>query len=309
MKKRIRVLFLAMALLCTTLFTTGVSADAPVDEELTIEHVDVATGQTTQFTVQADESTPSVIPGYAGSVASAGAIEGGIDLNNIIGSDNRYEVKNTDQVPYRFICYTVTNFSDGYKRYGTGFMIGPNKMATSAYNLYDPSHGGKASNIAVAPARNGSSSPYGYVHSTSFEYPTNYATQINSGNSDGAQLYDIACVTLSSNLGSQCGYFNIRSIERSDTYVGKSITVAGYPANASNNTPLYKLNKSAGTVTNGNNANIFYTIDTSYGQSGGPVYIEENGNYFVVGVHNWGDDIMNGARKMTPSILEWFQNR
>ena len=40
------------------------------------------------------------------------------------------------------------------KKYGTGFMISPNKMVTSAENLYDPVRGGRAIDIVVAPAQN-----------------------------------------------------------------------------------------------------------------------------------------------------------
>lgn len=87
--------------------------------------------------------------------------------------------------------------------------------------------------------------------------------------------------------------------------MGKSITVAGYPADKS---PLHKLNKSAGTVSAGNTAYLYYKMDTSYGQSSGPVYIEENGNYFAVGVHNYGSDVQNGARKFTSTVVVWFDN-
>ena len=203
---------------------------------------------------------------------------------------------------------TVTTFNNDAKRYGTGFMIWPNKMVTSAYNLYDPSYG-RAKRISVAPAQNGKDiQPYSYATSTSFEYPSNYVTTVADTIVGNERQYNLACVTLSTNLGSQCGYFNLRSIERSDSYAGKGITVAGYPADEKQNKPLYKLNKSAGKVASGDTAYLYYTIDTSYGQSGGPVYIEENGNYFAVGVHNYGSNPQNSARKFTPSVIEWLDS-
>ena len=107
MNKKLAVL-LSATMLCTTLFATGVSAKESVDEALTIEHVDVATGEVSHYTVQADEDTPTVLPGFVGNAPIRQ--DTGIEPYNVIGPDNRYEVKNPDQIPYRFICYDSNNF-------------------------------------------------------------------------------------------------------------------------------------------------------------------------------------------------------
>ena len=309
MRKKLSFLVTA-ALACTMLFSVPAMADAdtPIDDPMEIERVEVATGEVSHFTVQADENTPEATDSYVGTAPQTP----GIGLRNLIGPDNRYEVQNTNQIPYRYICYTVSNFPNGKKRYGTGFLVSPYKMVTAAYNLYAPELGGAAVNVALAPARNGAGDsktaiPYGYVHSTDLYYPTAYRTAADKGDEANKQLYDIGCVKVSSSFTGDIGYFGVKVLDRDVSYTGKSVTVAGYPADAENNKPLYKLNKAEGKITNTNTAYLYYTIDTSYGQSGGPVYIYENGKYYVVGIHNHGGDTQNASRKFTPTVMEWFK--
>ena len=61
------MILLSSAVLRKAMFATSVSASEPEDEAMEIERVDVATSEVSHYTVQADENTLTVLPGFMGT--------------------------------------------------------------------------------------------------------------------------------------------------------------------------------------------------------------------------------------------------
>ena len=78
-------------------------------------------------------------------------------------------------------------------------MIGPNALATAAHNLYSIKDKAYVKSVNVAPARSGSSKPYGSenVSASSMTVSSSYLA--------GKSSEDWAIITLKNNLGSKTG--------------------------------------------------------------------------------------------------------
>lgn len=92
---------------------------------------------------------------------------------SIIGIDDRSIVSNTTLFPYRTSCFIVTTFPDAIK-YGSGNLVSSDTILTAGHCIYDETLGGWATSIAVYPARNGFSSPFGKVNAKSFYVSSEY---------------------------------------------------------------------------------------------------------------------------------------
>ena len=84
-----------------------------------------------------------------------------LDPSAIVGNNDIVVVDNPASSPYcSTVCLQITTSSGG-TNYGSGFMIGPNALATAAHNLYSIKDKAYVKSVNVAPARSGSSKPYG----------------------------------------------------------------------------------------------------------------------------------------------------
>ena len=83
------------------------------------------------------------------------------DLYAIIGSNDITVVDNPTATPYcSTVCLQITT-NNGGTNYGSGFMIGPNALATAAHNLYSIKEKAYVKSVNVAPARSDNSKPFG----------------------------------------------------------------------------------------------------------------------------------------------------
>lgn len=126
-----------------------------------------------------------------------------LDPSAIVGNNDIVVVDNPASSPYcSTVCLQITTSSGG-TNYGSGFMIGPNALATAAHNLYSIKDKAYVKSVNVAPARSGSSKPYGSenVSASSMTVSSSYLA--------GKSSEDWAIITLKNNLGSKTGWLGL----------------------------------------------------------------------------------------------------
>ena len=246
-------------------------------------------------------------------------IEFAISPNSIIGTDDRTQVLQTRNWPYRGIVKmymtfnNVLNQRDGKYRnrtyVGTGFMEGPNLMVTAGHCGYsdvtsDGDFNDGISNprfpdvIEVYAGLNGSSeiSPsYIYYARVSviniqkeyFENPT-----FN---------YDWAAMELDRDLGNHTGYYG----KISNWYkANASVYSYGYPGDKPDT-----MWETHGKLTGKNDYKYNYDFDTYGGQSGSPVFMTtDDGSTYVCGIHTSGASTANYATRINSFIFHYLNS-
>lgn len=175
------------------------------------------------YNARAEEKTESISFGvdseYFPKNINVSEEIGGISTFGIIGDDNRTRVKDTTKGPW---CNTVRLLMkiNGNNYVGSGFMIGPNSVATAGHCVYSKSNGW-ASSITVIPAVNGTSKPYGTATMTSMECGGNWYKDEN--NQD-----DWGIIRVNKNIGKSTGWLGLRW--QSASYNNQYLYANGYPA-------------------------------------------------------------------------------
>jgi glutamyl endopeptidase len=143
-------------------------------------------------------TAPAAIPGQ----------EAGIET--VIGTDSRYRITGTTTYPYSAIAH-ITSSVGGC----TGWMIGPNTVATAGHCLHN---GSWATNVRVYPGRNGSSTPYGSCGATRLYSVTGWT-------SSRSPEYDYGAIKLNCTIGNSTGWFGFRW--QSDSLNGQPTYLSG----------------------------------------------------------------------------------
>ncbi|MDR0964301.1 MAG: trypsin-like peptidase domain-containing protein [Clostridium sp.] len=208
---------------------------------------------------------------------SVGGI-GGIQPFVVIGTDDRISIPSPDESgEYRNTVYISTTLN-GITYGASGFMIGPNAVATSGHVVYNATHGWITS-ATVTPARRSSNpiSPYGTATAIAYECGYNYA---NGGSADD----DWGIIYLDSNIGYSVGWLGLRW--QSASYNDSSVSLIGYPGQV-NGTDTETMHKSVGTIAESSNRTLRSAdLDTSTGNSGGPWYrYYDSTGYTAISIH------------------------
>lgn len=282
-------------LVFSSLSSVSASSISEVEEDFaTFESKDLATGDISTYEVE--EANADILPAYKGTAPYVEEI----GTRSIIGADNRYQVKNADQVPYRYIAYVLSTFPNGETYRGTAWLFAPDVAITAAHVLYNAGRGGYATSVTIYPARQNDKMPYGAVGAKSVHVPTKYKESSAAGQNDIGN--DVGVMVLKSNMGNRTGYFGIRKVAREESITGQSVVLSGYPSDKGIN-----MVKSSGTVLDTQKDRITYNNDTVGGNSGCPVYIQgDDSNYYAVAVHSSGSENYNIGRKITDAVFNWF---
>ena len=158
---------------------------------------------------------------------------------SIIGMDDRSIVSNTTLFPYRTSCFIVTTFPDAIK-YGSGNLVSSDTILTAGHCIYDETLGGWATSIAVYPARNGFSSPFGKVNAKSFYVSSEYLNL--SLTIDKRREYDLGHIKLDQKIGKTTGWLGLTKTLSND------ITLTGFPTPKNRD---YKMYTQKGKLKNG----------------------------------------------------------
>lgn len=218
------------------------------------------------------------------------------------GPDDRVQIQNTENFPWRVHASLLITARDGSRWIGTGWFIGPRTLATAGHVVYIknsgmPERDGWVRSIQVMPGRNGSRLPFGSVRSEIFHSVVGWTV-------DGDPQYDYAAITIPSPLGDQTGTLGFGVLSQSDL-LGSTGNLAGYPGDKPTGTQWYHHNRVASVTAR----KVFYDIDTAGGQSGAAVYrIGGDGMRTAFGVHAYGGATTNSATRITTPVFQNLEN-
>ncbi len=211
----------------------------------------------------------------------------------------------------------IVNNNSGV-HFGTGFIVGPHAIATAAHLLEDTRYRRKAvvNEIIVfnsdGTQRTDTITPIETHHCNSYYNATNQ------------EYYDYALITVEEDLSN----YPIFELGVYDNMLDKNVsaTVTGFPGEIQDNSTgdlirvnngydLHTMYSGNGIVVSSNGGKINHAIDSSSGNSGGPLYITEYYNntlkYVAFGIHNLGDEQSNGnnhAVHIDPNIIAFYKN-
>ena len=212
-----------------------------------------------------------------------------IGLETVLGADERQEIIQTDNAPWRMICSLSLRSGTGARYVGTGWLVGPRTVITAGHCIVDQS-AGQIANIEVMAGRRGDDMPFGSVAVTNAETEVHprWASHFDPD-------YDIGVIKLPEPLGEQTGWFAY-AVAGDDDLMSHQMNVGGYPAvvqdRLAGGEELW-WHKDA--VLDATDRRLFYATDTSGGQSGSPVwaYEDDEGDPIVVGIHAYGATLIH----------------
>lgn len=202
--------------------------------------------------------------------------------------------------------------------FGTGFIVGPHVIATAAHVLDDTRYSRKAvvNDIIAFNAdgtqRTDSITPVETHHCSLFD------------NNSVSDYYDYALITVEEDLSN----YPIFELGVYDNMLDKDVTatITGFPGQimdnstgnlirVNNGTNLHTMYSGNGIVVSSDGGKINHNIDSSTGNSGGPLYVTEYYNnsmkYVAFGIHNLGTDMNdenNHAVHIDPNIICFYKN-
>ena len=210
--------------------------------------------------------------------------------------DSRQVSTPTTVFPNRAVCRLLVRFpitASNLVYAGTGNMIGSRHVLTAAHVIYNPLEGGWASTIIVEAGRDGSGK---LVASESLVWP-NFKQRSVTGYTEGLDIdYDYALITL--NKGFSVGSFGL--LYASDSTLDNTTAyLLGYAGERGSPPGSQQFGvPTGGKITDYDSRLVYYSIDSSGGQSGSGVYRFWNGKHAIIAVHGgqYDSDENRGAR-------------
>ena len=224
-------------------------------------------------------------------------------LETVIGQDERTRIVETDLLPWRMICALRLIGTTG-SAIGTGWLAGPRTIVTAGHCVHHlPFFGGWVQRIEVSAGRDDDRFPFGTVTATRFSALDKW---VESADPD----FDIGCIHLDEPLGDKTGFFSFATMSPEELTT-HFVNISGYPADRGNGEQqFFHFNR----VLSVGPRRVFYDVDTFGGQSGAPVWIQEevDGPPTVVGVHAYGTGgtpfnlgiTANSAPRIIPEVFE-----
>lgn len=233
----------------------------------------------------ATRSNATVVPAYEGPESLPSIMP-----RDVIGGDNRTKVSDTTVFPFRAIGFILVTWPNGVTSSATAWLFKSDAIVTAGHCVYDKDRGGWATRVTFYPGRNGSSTPYGSAYSIEISSTTPWIQNEDS-------TMDYALVKLNRTIGSQTGWFGYGYEQ---TSVGTKVRITGYPGEK-NQTQWYM----SGNILAQSANRLWYTIDTTDGQSGAPIYLP---TYTAVGVHTDGLTTWNGGKRIHKDMFDWMKS-
>lgn len=138
--------------------------------------------------------------------------------------------------------------------------------------------------------------PYGSCQAT-------FSHSVNGWVQDGDQNYDYAALKLNCSIGNTVGWLGMQG--QTASYNGEQVAVAGYPFEKE---PAFSMWGQFGLIEGSPTYQLRYTIDTTFGQSGSPVYRPCSGGFCAIAIHISGNQFYNYGNRFTESAFNNFQD-
>lgn len=204
--------------------------------------------------------------------------------------------------PYSTHGKLIMEYSEGKYR-GSGCLIGPNHLLTAAHNIYNHNTKEWAKDILLLVQLK------------------NITKEINAAkvytfaqwveNKD--PKYDIALVLLKFSIGLETGWNGLRYLEDKEL-LQKEINFTIYSSVAN----LKEIKTVSDKIKKFDSGNIYYSIDTSHGQSGGAIWIDESASGiqspYIIGIHTHkegqlyqGNFGVRLSRNKIKHIIKWME--
>ena len=242
-------------------------------------------------------------------------IKFGSDLKRevVIGYDDRKVITDTTVFPYSAIAHMKMSYECGCSDYvGTGFMISDNTMLTAGHCVICSEHRAKLKSLTCKFGYSYSDGDY-LVQTNGWKdlyYDPDYLAGKYAGDTRGFD-YDYGIVVFSQKIGSITGHFGIKAFS-DDEFEGKDFNVGGYrydrdplmmdSGRVTVNPSFYYYDSYYNRVDFTDSNLLTYTADTVAGNSGGPLFDEDN---YIAGIHVAGaQDSYNVARRITPQLMD-----
>lgn len=217
----------------------------------------------------------------------------------------RIELRNT-VAPWRMICALRIDTGSGVFN-GTGWLAGPSTVITAGHCLHNDafaSGGGWARKVTVVAGQSWNKQPFGAVVSTRLSCADPWLRTRD-------RAHDIGAIHLDDPVGERVGWMKYDAVDPA-ALIRAAAVVSGYPEYAGS---YEHLLVAKGAVRTSLDGRLYYEIDTTDGQSGGPVWIGDIAAPTVVAVHGYEADAtppgvgpgVNSGALLTPDHLRLIQ--
>ena len=196
---------------------------------------------------------------------------------------------------------------------GSGAYIGKNYFLTAAHVIYDNNYPRQyLTGGYLIPGKHGNWEPFGKYKIKAFYVPDQYKAS-------PLRKYDIGIIEVDPEpIVDADGHppreeldelkpYNIKVY--TDDLIGKKVQTQGYPIDK-NVTSINQWTNLGTIVQKQKQGNIEYSMDNSAGQSGSPVYLEDN-NDEIIAVHSYGtrgNKYGTLGTPITQEIYDWIQS-
>ena len=212
-------------------------------------------------------------------------------IKDVCNTDNRLEIVNTTQAPWRWNCQLLITFPNATGG-GTGWFIGPHTVMTAGHCVFDDRYGGWATSIEVIPGMRGLARPFGSQFAEDW-------VSVDGWTEAKDWQFDYGAIFLpNDSLGNSVGYFGF-TVYNDAELAQNIVNVAGYPSDKPPGTQWFDSGRILRTETK----KIYYMHDTVGGESGGACFKTQGAQRTAVGIHAYGG-CPNSATRIDQSVYD-----